>query len=499
MNDNSIINETLISRDNLELYKNETDKKIRNHVENKISENIDDTLTKSGFSADSAVVGEKIDEINGSISTLGNEINQNKSEIEQNKTDISNVKTDIQNLQNQDNVLSSRIDNLSTLPEGSTTADAELADVRVGADGTIYENAGTAVRTQIGELKEDLANLEEVAKYNNGDWVDGAYINFNTGAPYTRNGYSMTNHISILPNTSKIIIKSDILPNDPNVGVAFYNNKVFISGVYIEATTPHSFTLTEVDVPENATTFRYTTLTSKKDGTYASVLSSYIKPIEDLYRKHDSIIDRFNYMLTDTIDKPMMFTEKNIIGFGDSIMKGYKEGAVLVEKNWVDIFLERSGARNFTNRAIGGAGFAISGNSITSQLEGQILNTRDFIFVAAGTNDYHYSKTKEEFMEGVESAFDIIDANKGEQTKVIVITPINRTQGTPNNNPIPLDWYRETITMSALQRGYSVIDGSKMGFTSVTGNYQEATMVDGLHPNELGYEIYARHLYGMLL
>ena len=81
MNDNSIINETLISRDNLELYKNETDKKIRNHVENKISENIDETLTKSGFSADSSVVGKKIDEINGSISTLSNEIEQNKTDI----------------------------------------------------------------------------------------------------------------------------------------------------------------------------------------------------------------------------------------------------------------------------------------------------------------------------------------------------------------------------------------------------------------------------------
>lgn len=93
MNDNSIINETLISRDNLELYKNETDKKIRNHVENKISENIDETLTKSGFSADSAVVGEKIDEINGSISTLGNEINQNKTDILNNQNDIKDLQT----------------------------------------------------------------------------------------------------------------------------------------------------------------------------------------------------------------------------------------------------------------------------------------------------------------------------------------------------------------------------------------------------------------------
>ena len=421
------------------------------------------------------------------------------AEIEQNKTDILNVKTDIQKLQNQDNILSSRIDTLSTLPDGSTTADAELADIRVSADGTTYENAGTAVRTQVGELKNDLVNLGEVAKYNNGEWVDGYYIRITDGGAGTRNGYSITNHISILPNTSKIIIKSDIIPNEPNVGVAFYNNKVFISGVHIEATTPHSFTLTEVDVPANATTFRYTTLTTKKDETYASVLSSYIKPIEDLYLKHDSVIDRFNYLLTDTIDKPMIFTEKNIIGFGDSIMKGYKDGGVLVEKNWVDLFLERSGATNFTNRAIGGAGFGISSNSIASQLTGQILNTRDYIFIGAGTNDYHYSISKTAFQNGVNSAFDIIDTNKGTQTKVIVITPINRTQGTPNNNPIPLDWYRETITMMSLQRGYSVIDGSKMGFTSVAGNYQEATMVDGLHPNELGYEIYARHLYGLLL
>ena len=130
--------EKIISLENLNQYSEETSSKIKE----KIAEHTDNT--------------------NVHVTTTDkSNWNGYASKIEQNKTDISTVKTDIQNLQNQDNVLSSRIDNLSTLPEGSTTADAELADVRVGADGTIYENAGTAVRTQIGELKNDLSQSND--------------------------------------------------------------------------------------------------------------------------------------------------------------------------------------------------------------------------------------------------------------------------------------------------------------------------------------------------
>ena len=52
-----------------------------------------------------------------------------------------------------------RISNLAKLPSGSTTGDAELQDIRTGEDGTVYDNAGEAVRQQIGLLKESLNDL----------------------------------------------------------------------------------------------------------------------------------------------------------------------------------------------------------------------------------------------------------------------------------------------------------------------------------------------------
>lgn len=74
-------------------------------------------------------------------------------------------------------VQTARIDEIASLPEGSTSGDAELADIRVGYNGVTYPNAGDAVRSQIA----DVNNLV-------GDPIDTGYYSEITNLSYLTGG-----------------------------------------------------------------------------------------------------------------------------------------------------------------------------------------------------------------------------------------------------------------------------------------------------------------------
>lgn len=98
--------------------------------------------------------------------------------------------------------LSSRMDSFTSLPDGSTSGDAELIDIRIGENGTVYENAGTAVRSQVSNLRDDINNAlnNQFEKSYNPDYIatSGKYLGTNNTIGVNAD-YSISSPIPLLP------------------------------------------------------------------------------------------------------------------------------------------------------------------------------------------------------------------------------------------------------------------------------------------------------------
>ena len=86
--------------------------------------------------------------INDLLNVKGNEMMDNA------------VKRYLSDLRDELNTLDTRLDNLlGSVKEGSTTLDAEVLDIRVGANGKTYSNAGQSVRNQLNEESWKITNM----------------------------------------------------------------------------------------------------------------------------------------------------------------------------------------------------------------------------------------------------------------------------------------------------------------------------------------------------
>ncbi|HIZ38853.1 MAG TPA: SGNH/GDSL hydrolase family protein [Candidatus Anaerobutyricum stercoris] len=165
-------------------------------------------------------------------------------------------------------VINQRINNLAKLPEGSTTGDAELSDIRIGYDGTPYETAGESVRSQCNDLSHKIddgfgqlniifdknVNNYEISKVllKDGTVTDGP------------SNYIVSNYIEC--QLFSVVFLKSIYFGDPSayLQVAFYDSEFnFLSG----HTVSSSGTTTDdaVEIPNLALYFKFSCESSKWD------------------------------------------------------------------------------------------------------------------------------------------------------------------------------------------------------------------------------------------
>ena len=198
---------------------------------------------------------------------------------------VSQAETDI-------DTQAARIDAIVALPEGSTTGDAELIDIRTKADGTTANSAGDAVREQIKEASTILTHARiQKNKLNVSTVTQDKYYNYQTGTVSDKADWCYSEKIKVCATDKYHINKES--------HICFFNKDTFISGNYISWDG-------DVTVPYGADNMIVSYAYAESSSIIVYLDEDYrISDVHEAYRESDvdsAAIERLNYRIKHVLD-----------------------------------------------------------------------------------------------------------------------------------------------------------------------------------------------------